>query len=124
MVESLGVTTENFTFDNLLTGNTSIEIKEITLESGQNLARGALLGEITASSKHVLSLSASADGSEDPDAILARDTDASAGDVKTVAYIKGSFNENGVTFGTGHTKASTEDALRDLGIYIKSAQAE
>lgn len=89
-----------------------------TLLSGQNLLRGALLGRITASGKYVLSLSASSDGSQVPTAVLVHDTDATAGDVETLVYQRGDFNQAAMTFGTGHTPTSVADALRDAGIFL------
>jgi len=107
--------------DGLHAGDFPIRSKPVTLISGQNLKRGAVLGIITASDKATLSLSASSDGSEDVNCILAEDTDASSGDVETIAYITGDFNSNKLTFGTGHTAASTRDAFRDLSIFIVEA---
>lgn len=92
--------------------------RKITLISGQNLSRGAVLGKITASSKYNLSLAAAGDGSETPDLILAEDTDASAGDVETMAYARGDFIEDNLTFGTGHTADSTREGLRGKGITL------
>ncbi len=103
----------------LIAGNASLLISEpIVLLSGQNLLRGALLGKITASGKYVLSLAAAEDGSQTPAAILVEDTNASAADAPTVAYLRGDFLASGLTLGTGHTLASVKAALRDLGIFI------
>lgn len=74
------------------------------------------------SGKYVLSLAAATNGSQNPVAILQSDTDASAGDKVTIAAIGGTFDENGLTYGTGHTAASVRDALRDLGIKLQSSQ--
>lgn len=92
--------------------------RKITLLAGQNLKRGALLGKVTASGKYVLSLAASSDGSQAPVEVLVHDTDATAGDVETLAYDRGDFNQAAMTFGTGHTPASVRDGLRALGIFI------
>ena len=92
--------------------------EQITLLSGQNQVRGALLGKVTASGKYILSLSAAEDGSEVPVGVLAEDTDASAADVSTPAYVRGDFDENEITFGTGHTAASVREDLRTIGIYL------
>lgn len=89
-----------------------------TLASGQNLKRGALLGQITAGGKYVLSLAAAANGSEDPVAVLVHDTDATAADTEILFYERGDFNQSAVTFGTGHTADSTRAALRTLGIFF------
>jgi Bacteriophage lambda head decoration protein D len=109
------------TRDNLVGGYNDLITRQITLISGQNLKRGTLLGKITASGKYTLSLSASADGSQTPSVILLEDTDASGGDKVTVGAFAGTFDENGVIFGTGHTAASTREALRDVGILLQSS---
>lgn len=110
-----------FTPDGLIAGTDDLQSRQITLISGQNLARGAVLGKITASGKYTLSLSASSDGSQTPAVILAEATDASGGDKVTVAYFGGVFDENAITLGTGHTKASVREALRDVGIKLQSS---
>jgi len=117
------ITSETFTPDNLIAGDQNIITDPITVISGQTIVRGALLGKITASGKYNLSLSAAGDGSEVPVAIAAEAVDASGGDKVSVAYLTGEFNEDQVTYGTGHTKASTKAALRSLGIFLKSAQS-
>lgn len=75
------------------------------------------------SGKYVLSAAASLDGSQDPDAVLARATDATSADVVTDIYEAGEFNENAITFGAGHTAASVRAALRAKGIHLKAAVA-
>jgi len=101
----------------LLDGPVPVEYY-ITLVSGQNLSRGAVLGKITSGGKYTLSLSASSDGSEVPDLILAEDCAASGGDKVTVAYATGHFDENEVTLGAGHTADSVREGLRDKGIHL------
>lgn len=71
------------------------------------------------SSKYIKSLSAAVDGSQAPAVLLSEDCDASAGDKVTVAYFKGTFNENAITYGTGHTAASVREELRDIGISLQ-----
>lgn len=110
--------------DNLVANNAHLLVtRSITLISGQNLERGAVLGKITASGKYTLSLSAAADGSETPDLILAEATDASSGDVVTIAYARGDFNENALTIGTAHTADSIREGLRAKGITLIPAQS-
>jgi hypothetical protein len=111
-------TTETYTPDHLHAGDFPIRTLDVTIASGQNLTRGALLGRITASGKYVLSLAAAADGSQNPVAILAEDVDASAGDKKGIVYVSGDFNENAIIYGTGHTADSVRAGLRDLNIYL------
>ncbi len=114
--------TETYTPDNLIAGDFPVETSTVTIVSGQNLTRGALLGKITASGKFTLSASGAGDGSEVPIAVLAEDTDASGGDVSNVpVYVSGDFNEGQVTFGTGHTADSVRWDLYGRGIYLKSA---
>lgn len=105
---------ETGTYDpnGLLAGDLPAKDDKITLVSGQNLERGAVLGKITASGKYTLSLAAAADGSEDPAAILAIDCNASAGDKSTKAFFMGEFNKDKLTFGTGHTADTANAAFR------------
>lgn len=114
---------ETYTPDNLIAGETQTVCDIVTIASGGTaLKRGAVLGKITASGKYILSLSAAADGSQTPYAILAEDCDPSAADVTNVAvYAKGEFNENALTFGTGHTVVTVKAPLRDAGIYTKTS---
>jgi len=113
---------EVYTPDNLIAGTTQTVAESVTIASSAALVRGAVLGKISASGKFILSASAAIDGSQTPDVILAEDCDASAGDVTNVAvYVKGEFNENVLSFGTGHSATSVKAPLRDVGIYTKSA---
>lgn len=117
-------TVGTFVPDALLAGNTHLLVgRKVTIISGQNLVRGAVLGKITASSKYNLSASAAADGSQVPDLVLAEDCDASAGDKSAMAYSRGDFNTVGLTLGAGHTVASITDGLRVKGIVLTAGVA-
>lgn len=107
-----------YTPDSLHAGDFPIRTRKVTLVSGQNLQRGALLGIITTGGKYTLSASASSDGSQTPRAILAEDVNATAGDRDAIVYISGDFNQNKVTLGAGHTVASVLEGLRDQNIYL------
>ncbi len=117
------ITTDTFDPDGLFAGHMTRVIRDVTIESGQTLSRGAVLGRITANGKYVLSLSAAIDGSEVPAAILADDVDAGAGDKDAPIFETGEFNETALTLGTGHTIAGIRDALRDKNIHLKSVVA-
>lgn len=104
-------------FKNLVQSG-DVTTRKVTILSGEVLEAGAVLGLITASSKHILSLSAAVDGSEDPDMILAQDIDASGGDVEAIAIETGPVVADALTIGTGHTLASIREGLRLKGITI------
>jgi hypothetical protein len=77
-----------------------------TISSGAGvLARGTLLGKITATGEYVLSLAAAADGSQVPDAVLLETVDATAADVDGAIAVAGKLRDPGLTFGAGHTAA-------------------
>ena len=114
----------SYTPDGLIAGEFDDLVGEkITVISGQNLVRGAVLGKITASGKYNLSLSAAADGSQTPDFILAEDCDASGGDKVAIAYSRGDFNAQKLTIGTGHTIASIKEGLRVKNIILINSVA-
>lgn len=110
-----------FTPDGIFAGEDDPQTRQITLLSGQNQPRGAVLGKITATGKYILSLSGASDGSQTPACILAEATDATGGDKLTPAYFGGVFDENALTYGTGTTKTNAREALRDVGIKLQSS---
>ena len=109
--------------DGLIAGQGDEILTEVvTLVSGQNLVRGAVLGQITAGGKYTLSLTAAADGSQTAKRILAADCNAGAGDTLCVVYRKGTFNDSALTYGTGHTAATAAVGLLTQGIYLEHGQ--
>ena len=104
--------------DKLIAGNAHLLVaRKITVKSGQNLVRGAVIGK-DGDSKYLLSLSAANDGSQTPDLILAEDCNATAGDTQALAYARGDFAAQALTLGTAHTVASITEGLRAKGITI------
>ena len=97
--------------------------RPVTVASGNNLKRGALVGKITASKKVVLSLSAASDGSEKPYGVLMEDVDATDGDKAGRVYRLAGIDETLVTFGAGHTADTVRDELDAQGLHLFSAQA-
>lgn len=73
------------------------------------------------SGKYKLSAAAATDGSQEPTVVLADAVDATGGDKLAWVYVAGEFNSAAMTFGTGHTAASTKDRLRIRNIFLKSA---
>lgn len=118
-----GIESASYTPDRLIAGAYPIETRKVTLVSGQNLVRGAVLGKITSGGKYTLSLSASSDGSQVPDAVLVDTTDASGGDKEVMVYTRGEFNEAALTIGTGHTADSIREGLRVKNIHLKKTVA-
>jgi hypothetical protein len=106
------------THDVLIAGNAHLLVgRKVTIKSGQNLVRGAVLGK-DSNGKYLLSLAAASDGSQAPDLILAEACDATAGDTVALAYARGDFAAQALTLGTGHTVASITESLRAKGITI------
>lgn len=110
----------NHTAEYLLSeGNGSISREEVTVAAAAGaMVSGTVVGKITASGKYVKSLSASADGSEVPDMVLAQDCDASAADKEAIAYETATVVATALTLGAGHTLASIREGLRVKGIQI------
>ena len=113
---------DSYAPDGLVVDGVPLKTLPITLNSGQNLTRGAVLGKITSGGNYTLSLSAAGDGSQTPDLILAEDADATSGDVAAIAYERGDFDQNKLTIGTGHDADSIREGLRVKGIYLHNSQ--
>jgi len=108
--------------DKLIAGPLPLSAAKAILITGQNVARGAVLGKITASGKYNLSLSAAVDGSQVPDAIAAQAVDATAADAEILVYTRGYFNQAALTLVAAHTVASIREGLRDKNITLVKVQ--
>jgi len=106
-----------YTPDRLVLGGKPVAQK-VTILTGQNLLRGAVLGKITVTGEYILSLSAAVDGSQTPDAILAQPINATAADKEALAYFTGEFNDAAIILGTAHTVATVWEGLRAKGIIL------
>jgi hypothetical protein len=123
MTRAEGFTNQvDYTPDNLLAGEYPRIERLVTIAAGADLAKGAVLGRITASGKFKLSASASSDGSQTPDAILAEKASAAGADVQAVVYFSGEFNENALTLGAGHTLDAVRLILKAKSIYLRANQ--
>ena len=106
-----------YTHPNLLAGDFARVTRKGTIEAGNNLVAGTVLGQITANSKLKAVDDSLVDGAEAPYAILAHDVDASAADAEAVIYRSGDFNEDALTFGGDDTIADHRAALEAINIY-------
>ncbi|WEZ84584.1 head decoration protein [Rhizobium sp. 32-5/1] len=107
--------------NDLLVSDVPVVTRNITILSGQNLLRGAVLGNITASDKYILSLAGASDGSQVPALVLAIDANASGSDLVSSAYAGGAFDSTKLIYGTGHTAVTVEAAFRKEGapLYVR-----
>lgn len=96
--------------------------------AGEARKYGVLVGKVTASGKYRPSIAAASDGSQVPAGILTDIGGTSAGldaslpttsDVECMVLVGGEVFEGEVTFGAGHSIASTQVALQDLGILLR-----
>ena len=93
----------------------------ITIKKGQGiLAKGTVLGEVSATKLFAMTDKASADGSEKASVVLAEEVDTNqTEDVKAAAYKSGCFFVSALTFGGASTISDHANELRDLNIYVK-----
>ena len=115
------MTTESFTPGDLLLDGPSMT-RAVTIKSGADVVRGAVLGRITTGGKYILSDDGASDGSEDPVAIAAEDIEASSADGTGLVWVMGNFDAAKLTFGGTHDADSVETAFRtaDLPIRLKT----
>ena len=119
-------TSDAFTPDEVVGAGFPIVTRDVTLTNlgGTGaLARGTVLGMVTADGRYGISLSAAVDGSQTPRAVLLADADPSGGDVTATILETGVVNAGRLTIGAAHTAASITEPLRALGIFVRSAVA-
>ncbi|MCY9710047.1 head decoration protein [Paenibacillus larvae] len=114
-------------YDDLIAGGVSpIVAKGAILKAGSGVQkRGAVLGRIGGTAEGADELkpvdSKNEDESKKPFAILADViVDATDADQRISVYLTGEFNRNALTFGGTDTVATHEEALRDIGIFVKT----
>lgn len=111
---------EIYSNDNLIAGGAPIVTNDATLASGQNLARGACLGRITASGKLAICDLAATDGSETPMGVLVHAVDASTADKGCVFYSAGEFHADEMTWHASFdTDAEKRGAFDGTAIVIR-----
>lgn len=71
--------------------------------------------------KYVAVDSTAIDGSNEPEAVLVEDIDATASDKIGVAYLTGEFQKDALIFGGTDVLATHESAMRNKNIFVKVA---
>lgn len=116
--ETIGI----FNYDDLIIdGKHSLDVKGVTVASGQGkLSRGTILA-INAAGKAVILGTEESDKKLAADCILTDDIDATKADVYTAAYESGNFNKNALIVKEGYNLAADDVAmLRTKGIFTES----
>jgi hypothetical protein len=108
------MTTETYAPGDMIVGDFPLLTATVTIASGADLARGAVLGRITADGKYQLAAGGS-DGSQNPAAILATPAAAASADVQATVYLTGEFDSSKLTFGSGQTEATLNAATLARG---------
>ncbi len=105
--------------EQLSAGAFPVMIDTAVIAAGQNLKRGAVLGQVQASGEYVLCATTATDGSEVPTAILDQATDASLGAQVAPIRLTGEVLANQLTLGEGLTPAQAKTALRTLCLFVR-----
>lgn len=74
-----------------------LEVTDIVIASGQNLAKGTLLGKVTATGKYKIYDTTKTDGTENLAGVLPFACDATSGDENAYMYVHGEFNRAELT---------------------------
>ena len=109
-------------YDNLFAGDFPVVTETGTIVSGEGkLARGTILGVVTASGKYAAADATDTGGSATtPKAILLQDVDATSADVAgALVAFTGEFNSAKLIAKTGSTVAGFKEGLRAVSIFVK-----
>jgi len=106
---------ESTDYDNLFAGLNRDEIKTfpVTVASGQNLKRGAL---VTFANGKVSAVDAQ---STDVFGIMTDDVDASNADTEGVVYVTGDFNAAAIVLASGLDVADFVKMARNVGLFLR-----
>ncbi|MQM37679.1 hypothetical protein KBTX_01681 [wastewater metagenome] len=114
--------TETYTPDRLLYSTDGIRTGEETVLGGQGvLARGTVVARDGADKLVPVDSGSGTQSVQTAVAILAADVDTSGGDVAAPLYYAGEFNEGRVSFGGTDTADTHRDAMRQRGLFLRTA---
>lgn len=104
----------------LFAGAWPVRHRPMTFAAGANpagtvLARGTVVGRITASDKYIPCVKTAADGSQVPAGVVAADIDASAADTVGPGYDEGEFAAEKLILDASWTIQTLQAALRQAG---------
>ena len=111
-----------FEYDGLIIdGSHSLDVKGITIASGQGkLQRGTVLAIGADKKAVILGTKDSTPALYSADCILTDDVDATSADVYTTAYQSGKFNKGALIVKSYYKLADTDiDTLRTKGIFVE-----
>lgn len=111
-----------FEYDDLIIdGSHSLDVKGITIASGQGkLQRGTVLAIGADKKAVILGTKDSTPALYSADCILTDDVDATSADVYTTAYQSGKFNKGALIVKSDYKLADTDiDTLRTKGIFVE-----
>lgn len=111
-----------FEYDGLIIdGSHSLDVKGITISSGQGkLQRGTVLAIGADKKAVILGTKDSTPALYSADCILTDDVDATSADVYTTAYQSGKFNKGALIVKSDYKLADTDiDTLRTKGIFVE-----
>ena len=111
-----------FEYDGLIIdGSHSLDVKGITIASGQGkLQRGTVLAIGADKKAVILGTKDSTTALYSADCILTDDVDATSADVYTTAYQSGKFNKGALIVKSDYELADTDiDTLRTKGIFVE-----
>ncbi|MDD2061062.1 head decoration protein [Pseudomonas putida] len=103
----------------LSAGDFPIAMDTGVIAAGQDLTRGAVLGQVTATKEYLLCKAAADDGSQMPTAILDQDIDTVGGAKSAPIRLTGQVLGSQLTLGEGLTLAAAKAALRPLCLFIR-----
>ena len=111
-----------FEYDGLIIdGSHSLDVKGITIASGQGkLQRGTVLAIRADKKAVILGTKDSTTALYSADCILTDDVDATSADVYTTAYQSGKFNKGALIVKSDYKLTDTDiDTLRTKGIFVE-----
>jgi hypothetical protein len=106
---------ETVTQVGLFAGDRPVATKTVTISSGADVAKYAVLGKVDASGEYKLCDLAAVDGSAVPRAIACYDVDSSGADVVAAVYTAGFFNHAALVWHASFDTLAEKLAAFDVG---------
>lgn len=112
--------TDSLTYDGLISGEWPRHTETVTVTDGQTLARGAVVGVVTATGNVVACDHTAVDGSQTPFGVMVEAVTASGSTEPGLVYDFGMFDGSKLTFGGTSTLADLKAAMKAVNLYVNT----
>jgi hypothetical protein len=112
--------TDSLVHDGLLVGDFPVHTQAVTVGQSQTLARGCVVGKITATGYIIACAHDAVDGSQTPYGVMVEAVTTTSAELPGLVYDFGLFASDKLTFGGTSDIDDLKDAMKAANLYVNT----